>query len=162
MQDPKIAKKSPSGHRRTTLSGCIFATKARVDNRKTNLLSSDMSSTRLIIWWTSACGWDQSGFNGFRVLAVLLHGTPAVDASQNLRRWTEGATYIRQGGHHVGHWPTFLVLIKNVFTSTHCIYSLIGNICWKMWRIMTPVRRRTGNHCNFRERKPKLAICSLK
>jgi len=25
-----------------------------------------------------------------------------------LRRWTEGATYIRQGGHHVGHWPTFL------------------------------------------------------
>ena len=26
-----------------------------------------------------------------------------------LRRWTEGATCIRQGGHHVGHWPTFLV-----------------------------------------------------
>ena len=29
--------------------------------------------------------------------------------SQTLRRWTEGATYIRQGGHHVGHWSTFLV-----------------------------------------------------
>ena len=27
-----------------------------------------------------------------------------------LRRWTEGATYIRQGDHHVGHWPTFLVI----------------------------------------------------
>jgi len=27
-------KKSPSGHRRTTLSGCIFATKARIDNQK--------------------------------------------------------------------------------------------------------------------------------
>jgi len=26
---------------------------------------------------------------------------------QTLRRWTEGATYIRQGGHHVWHWPTF-------------------------------------------------------
>ena len=26
-----------------------------------------------------------------------------------LRRWTEGATCMRQGGHHVGHWPTFLV-----------------------------------------------------
>jgi len=25
-----------------------------------------------------------------------------------LRRWTEGTTYIRQGSHHVGHWPTFL------------------------------------------------------
>jgi len=38
------AKKSPSGHRCTTLSGYIFATKARIDNRK-NLLSSNISST---------------------------------------------------------------------------------------------------------------------
>jgi len=30
-----------------------------------------------------------------------------VDVSQTLRRWAEGATYIRQGGHHVGHRPTF-------------------------------------------------------
>jgi len=27
-------KKSPSGHHRTTLSGYVFATKARIDNRK--------------------------------------------------------------------------------------------------------------------------------
>jgi len=26
-----------------------------------------------------------------------------------MRRWTEGATYIRQGDHHVWHWPTFLL-----------------------------------------------------
>ena len=39
------AKKSPSGHHRTTLSGYIFAIKARIDNRKKNLLSSNMSST---------------------------------------------------------------------------------------------------------------------
>jgi len=32
-----------------------------------------------------------------------------VDVSQTLRRWIEGATYVRQGDHHVGHWPTFLV-----------------------------------------------------
>ena len=44
------------------------------------------------------------------ILAPLLHGTPAAGVSQTLRRWTEGATYIRQGGHQVGHWPTFLVL----------------------------------------------------
>ena len=30
----KIAKNSPSGHDRMTLLGCIFATKARIDNRK--------------------------------------------------------------------------------------------------------------------------------
>jgi len=32
-----------------------------------------------------------------------------VGVSQTLRHWTEGATYIWQGDHHVGHWPTFLV-----------------------------------------------------
>jgi len=41
----KSRQKSPSGHRRTNLSGYIFATKARIDNRKTNLLSSNISST---------------------------------------------------------------------------------------------------------------------
>jgi len=46
-------------------------------------------------------------FSGFLVLAALLHGTLVVGVSQTLRHWTEGATYIRQGGHHVGHWPTF-------------------------------------------------------
>ena len=50
-----------------------------------------------------------TNFNGFRVMAALLHGTLVVGVSQILRRWTEGATYIRQGGHHVRHWPTFLV-----------------------------------------------------
>ena len=41
----KSRQKSPSGHHRTTLLGYIFATKARIDNRKKNLLSSNMSST---------------------------------------------------------------------------------------------------------------------
>ena len=56
-----------------------------------------------LVWGTPA------NFNGFRVLAALLHGTLVVDVSETLRRWTEGATYVRQGGHDVGHWPTFLV-----------------------------------------------------
>ena len=34
IQDAKMAKKSPSGHHPTTLSGYIFATKACIDNRK--------------------------------------------------------------------------------------------------------------------------------
>jgi len=54
-----------------------------------------------LVWSTPA------NFNGFRVLAALLHSTLVVGVSQTLRRWTEGAIYIRQGGHHVGHWPTF-------------------------------------------------------
>ena len=66
------------------------------------------------LWPTT--GWDRSGslgtsanFKGFRVLAVLLHGTSVVGISQTLLHWTEGATYIWQGGHHVGHRPRFLL-----------------------------------------------------
>jgi len=114
----KLAKKSPSGHHRTTLSGYVFATKALVDNRKKIIkqqyllhMSSQYGKLRL------TNGWDRFGYlghptynvNGFRVLAALLHGTLVVGVNQTLRRWTEGATYIRQGGHHVGHWPAFLV-----------------------------------------------------
>jgi len=57
----------------------------------------------------------QGNVNGFRVLAALLHGTLVVGVSQTLRRWTEGATYIRQGGHHVGHWPTFQYFVRRSF-----------------------------------------------
>ena len=56
-----------------------------------------------LVWRTHA------NFNRFRVLAASLHGTLVVGVSQTLRCWTEGAIYIRQGGHHVGYWPTFLV-----------------------------------------------------
>jgi len=55
----------------------------------------------LVVWGTPA------NFNAFRSLAVLLYGTLAVGISQTLRRWTEGATYIGQGGHRIGNRPTF-------------------------------------------------------
>jgi len=226
----KSRQKSPSGYHRTSLSGYIFATKARIDSR--NLLSSNMSSTcshnmvnfgllTADIWWrvwatpvnfngfrvlpsllqrrhlpeanqtlrdvwpsrglihyiytfglscllTEFChmqnsfsvhlrtiaqvsraissqlrhlstigkkltkqqyvlqvasqygelrptsGWDRSGILGhpwkFQLVSRLGSVTArhvVVGVSQTLRRWTEGATYIRQGGHHVGHRPTF-------------------------------------------------------
>jgi len=176
MQDPKIAKNSPSGCHCTTLSGYVFATKACIDNRK-KLVKQQYSPTCphnmvnfgqlgaenvSLVWGTPA------NFSGFRVLVSLLqrrlsteanqtlhnvwpypelvhyiyifrgscpvtefcqvqhsfciqalsssilaallhamHGTLVVSISQTLQHWTEGATYIQQGGHHVGHWPTF-------------------------------------------------------
>ena len=48
-----------------------------------------------------------ANFNGFRVLAAVLHDSQVVGVSLTLRRATEGATYVRQGDHHVRHWPTF-------------------------------------------------------
>jgi len=112
----KIAKNSPSGHHRITVLGYIFASKARIDNRKKKLLSSNMFSTyphNMVNFGPLAADIDPlvwgtpTNFNAFRVLAALQDGTLLVGGSQTLRRWTEDATYIRQGGHHVGHWPTF-------------------------------------------------------
>ena len=155
----KIAKNSPSGHHHTTLSGCIFTTKARIDNQKKNLLSIIISSrcphnvvnfgpitTKIgpVVWGAPA------NFNGFHVLAALLQRRRSPETNQRnvatckmpgtsnscvllrwqhyctalqqrasaklcsvvqgmeLRTFAEGATYIRLGSHHVGHWPTFL------------------------------------------------------
>jgi len=68
-----------------------------------NLLSSNISSTCphnkvnfgplaaeicWPVWGTPA------NFNGFCMLAALLHGIPVLGVSHTLRRWTEGATYI--------------------------------------------------------------------
>ena len=90
MQDPKSRQKSPSGHHRTTLPGYMFATKARIDNRK-NLLSSNMSSrcphnvvnigplTTEIRWRVLSI---PANFNWFRVLAALLYGSQVVSVSQ--------------------------------------------------------------------------------
>jgi len=61
-------------------------------------------------------GWDRLTSLGYPCKFQLVSRLGSVTAlhlvvgvSQTLRRWTEGATYIWQGDHHVGHWPTFLV-----------------------------------------------------
>jgi len=77
-----------------------------------NLLNSNISSVGLCphtmvnfsplaaeicwrVWGTPA------NFNGFRVLAALLHGTLVLGVGHTL------PNTLRQGGRHVGHWPTF-------------------------------------------------------
>ena len=62
-------------------------------------------------------GWDRLTSLGypckFQLVSCLGSVTArhlVVGVSQTLRRRTECAIYIRQGDHHVGHWPTFLVL----------------------------------------------------
>jgi len=88
-------KKSPFWHHRTTLSGCIFATKACVDNPKKlvkqqyllhicphNMVNFGQLTAEICwrVWGTPA------NFIWFRILAVLLHGTLVVGVSQTLRR----------------------------------------------------------------------------
>jgi len=92
----KLTKKSPSGHHCTTLSGHNFANKAHIYRQsEKNLLSSNISSTcphNMVNFsllaaeiGSGVCG-TPANFNGFRVLAALLHGTPVLGVSQTLRR----------------------------------------------------------------------------
>jgi len=78
------------------LSGYIFATKARIDRQlekklvkkqyllhmSHNMVNFSPLAAEIIslVWGTPA------NFNGFYVLAVLLHGTPVLGVSQTLRR----------------------------------------------------------------------------
>ena len=67
-----MTQKSPSGHHPTTLSGYIFATEACIDNRE------KLVKQQYLLQMAPA------NFNGFRVLAALLHGIPVVGVSQTL------------------------------------------------------------------------------
>jgi len=84
MQDAKSHQKFAIWAPSNNFVGHIFATEARMDNWKKNLLNSNISYTcpdnmvnfgplaaeiGLPVWGTPA------NFNGFRVLAVLLQGT---------------------------------------------------------------------------------------
>jgi len=73
------------------LSGCIFATKAPIDNHKKNLLNSNTSSTcphnmvnfgPLTAEISSGVRRAPANFNGFRILAALLHGALVVGVNQ--------------------------------------------------------------------------------
>jgi len=86
IQDAKSRQKSPSGHHRTTWSGYIFTTKARIDNREKNLIVKQqympsrcahnmMNFGPLTAEIGSGVWGSHANFNGLRVLAALLHGT---------------------------------------------------------------------------------------
>ena len=88
-------KNSPSGHRRTNLSG-ISSQLRHVSTIGKNLLSSNISSTcshnmvnfgsPLAAEIGSLVSATPPDLNGFRVLAALLHGTLVVGVSQTLQR----------------------------------------------------------------------------
>ena len=92
IQAAKSRQNSPFAHHRTTLSGCVFATKASIDSRK-NMLKSSISSTcshNMVNFGPLAaeiglpvCA-TPANFNGFRVLASLLHRRRSTDVNQTL------------------------------------------------------------------------------
>ena len=131
----KSRQKLPSGHHRTTLSSYIFATKARIDNRKKIVKQRyvlHMSLQYDELRPTNGC--DRSGslrhpckFQRVSRLSSITARHLVVRVSQTLRRWTEGVTYVRQGDHHVWHWPTFLVY--SVFLLVYIRNFSYGRYC---------------------------------
>ena len=137
----KTAKNSPSGHHRTTLSGYIFATKARIGNRK-KVLNSNTSSTcpdNMVnfgpptaeigsgVWGTPV------NSNGFHILAALLHGNSG--RQPKFVVLNGGRHLYSAGDHHVGHWLTFIVFsASNQFTSM-LTYGTFCDQCRKTHRL---------------------------
>jgi len=118
MQDPKVAKNRHLG----TIGQLRWAISLQLTQVST--IGKKLVKQQYLLHMSAqygelrpTSGWDRfvslgkpqvisTGFASWqRYCTTLL----VVGVSQTLRRWTEGAAYIRQGGHHVGHWPTFLV-----------------------------------------------------
>jgi len=107
-------KKSPSGHLRTTLSV------VSLQLRYVSTIRKKLIKQQYLLHMSSQYGelrptnrWDLFESLGHpckfqrvsRLGSVTAPHSSIVGVSQTLRRWTEGATYIRQGGHHARHWP---------------------------------------------------------
>ena len=138
----KSRQKSPSGHHRTTLSGYIFATKEK------NLLRSNISSTwpyNMVNFGPLAAEivsllWGTPGnFNGFRVLAALLHGTSSglqpnfavLNRGRHLysagrpSRWA--LAHISSLKHH-GSFQGLNILQQGLRNHQHCMYFFFSGI----------------------------------
>jgi len=128
----QISSKSLSGHHRTSLSGYIFATKSRVDNRNKNLLSSNISSRRphnmvnfgplVTEIGPVVCG-TRANFNGFCVLAALLHGS--IGRQPNFAALNRGRHLYSAG--RPSRWASAHILVS---TAVVCVFCQQAPVAW--------------------------------
>ena len=112
----KVAKKSPSGHHRTTLSGYIFATKARINNRKKLVKQQyllHMFPEYGELQPTS--GWDRSGSLGHPCKFQWLLRLGSITARHS----------------SIGHQPNFTALNRGCH-----LYSAGQPSCWSLAHIL--------------------------
>ena len=114
-------KKSPKIHHLCTIAQVCQAISSQLRHISTvwkNLLNSNISSTcphnTSYGELRPTSGWDRfvslghsSWFQRVSRLGSVTAQHCSMWASAKLRRWTEGATCIWQGGHHFGLWHTF-------------------------------------------------------
>jgi len=116
-------KKSPKiGHLGTIAQLCraISLEQRHVSTIGKSLLNSNTSSAcpDTMVNLQPTNGWDLLAslrhpckFQWVSRLGSITARHSSSGRQPNFAAFNRGATYIRQGGHHVGHWPTFLVLI---------------------------------------------------
>jgi len=151
-----MTQKSPSRHRRTTLLGCIFATKAYIDNRKKivnqqylpTCLRNMVNFGPLITEIGSGVWSTHANFNGFRVLAALLHGTLVVGVSHTLRRWTRGRHLYPAG--RPSHWALTHILVYAIFNFYGRLRSRCGHYIFVLWFLPSSFFFSSPNLCHRR------------
>jgi len=100
-------------------------------------LTAEIDSVVLMFWGIPA------NFNGFRVLAALLHGTVVVGVSQALRRWTEGAMYIGRAAITLGigpHSSIYSLFVLSCITDCFTVCCHIVNGLIKTLFVMAALR----------------------
>ena len=106
----KWRKKSPSGHH-ATICRAMSSQLRHVSTIGKKLVKQQyllhMSAQYGKLWPTS--GWDRFGILGHPSYFQRVSRLGSVTAWQSSSEHQTSATYVRQGDHHVGHWPTFLV-----------------------------------------------------
>jgi len=120
----KVAKKSPSGHQRTTLSGYIFATKARIDNRE------KLVKQQYLIYMSSqygelrpTSGWDRSASLGhpYEFQRVSDHGSVTAQHSTSGRQPNVAALNTGRQLYSAGqpsHWALVHILVLYISVET--------------------------------------------
>jgi len=111
---------------------CVHETIHEADVLRKRLMQTDQWRDRL----TSCVHLVVDKFQRVLRLGSVTVRHLVVGVSQTLRRWTEGATYVRQRDHHVGHWPTFLVSTNLVLRSTRIwkrLYYVVEHIILRIY-----------------------------
>jgi len=132
-----MTQKSPSAHHRTTLSGHIFATKARIDNQK-NTLSSNISSTCShnmvnfgllaaeigpVVWGTPA------NFNGFSSLGSVTARQSSSGRQPNVAALNRGRHLYAAG--RPSRWAVaHILVVSNLSITASCILNLKRKPHW--------------------------------
>jgi len=111
----KSRKKSPSGHHRTICRAISSQL------RHVSTIGKKLVKQRYVLHMFPQYGGELRPTNGWDPSGSLWHPCKfqrvwrldsvtarhlVVGVSQTLGRWTESATCVWQGDHHVGHWPT--------------------------------------------------------